>query len=139
MARSASSTAKDRLQELRRIIGTWKVSGEARGTASYDWFDSKNAIIQRVSLGDTKGIEFIRYDSTTKALQSYYFDRSGSQVLTYRYSIKGDEFRIELFRHVADLIFLHGVSSRDLSVPASFLAAWCCQPLPGTAASSSFV
>ena len=104
---------RDRLRELSRIIGTWRVSGEARGIATYEWFDQRYSIIQRVNLGETRGIEFIRYDDQTKALQSYYFDRSGSQVLTYRYSIKGDEFRIELDMPDRQGAFVATFSERD--------------------------
>jgi hypothetical protein len=77
------------LKTLNRLIGTWNVSGEAQGTVAFEWLDDA-AIIQRVSLGEAQGIEVIRDDDSTKALQSYYFDHSD------RYAIDGDTLTVSL-------------------------------------------
>jgi hypothetical protein len=91
-----SELAASKLKELNRLVGEWKVTGEARGTVSYEWFDRKSALIQHVKLGDTRGFEVIRFDSDSQSLRSWFFDRSGSQVLEYIYEIDARHLKISL-------------------------------------------
>ena len=99
MTRRAAGRAGDAtsgVKSLDKMVGTWKVSGEARGTVRYEWFDRKSALIQHVNLGDTKGFEVIRFDQDSQSWRSWFFDRSGSTVLEYTYEVDAEQLKISI-------------------------------------------
>jgi hypothetical protein len=91
-----SGDATPGMKSLDRMVGTWKVSGGARGTVRYEWFDRKSALIQYVNLGDTRGFEVIRFDQDSQSWRSWFFDRSGSTVLEYTYEVDAEQLKISI-------------------------------------------
>ncbi|HET9215354.1 MAG TPA: hypothetical protein VFR18_00145 [Terriglobia bacterium] len=99
MAKRAARRASDAtpgVKSLDRMVGTWRVSGEAHGTVRYEWFDRKSALIQYVNLGGTKGFEVIRFDQDSQSWRSWFFDRSGSAVLEYTYEVDAEQLKISI-------------------------------------------
>lgn len=99
MAKGAAKTTSEAtpgMRSLDRMVGTWKVTGGARGTVRYEWFDRKSALIQYVNLGATKGFEVIRFDVDSQSWRSWFFDRSGSTVLEYTYEVDAERLKISI-------------------------------------------
>ena len=105
------------LKALEKLVGSWKVSGDAKGQLSYEWMDGGFFLVAR---GDTeqagqrtKHVEIIGYDH----------DAGGapSDVMTSRlYSDRGDT-----------LSYTHEVDDKGVSTwfgakgsPSSFKARW---------------
>jgi hypothetical protein len=87
------------LQTLSRLIGTWKVSGEAEGTVTYEWTDGGFFLLQHVELGGNRGPEVIgherKYGEEPSAdIRSRYYGFSEGETLDYTYEILGDTLTI---------------------------------------------
>ncbi|MBC6459358.1 hypothetical protein [Actinomadura sp. HBU206391] len=87
------------LKRLDRLVGTWKVSGGARGEVTYRWLDGGFFLAQDVDLehdGDViKGIEIIGRERTfgsagpSEDIKSRYYGGQGS-TFDYVYELDGD-------------------------------------------------
>jgi hypothetical protein len=87
------------LQSLNRLVGTWRVSGEAEGTVTYEWTEGSFFLLQHVDLGGNKGLEVIghehRYGEDPSAdIRSRYYGFSEGETLDYTYEIKDDTLTI---------------------------------------------
>jgi len=105
------------LKALDKLIGTWKISGEATGKTTYEWMDGGFFLIARGEIEQggkkTKHIEIIGYDH----------DPAGApaDVMTSRlYTSRGDT-----------LGYTHEVNEKDMTTwfgakgsPALFKAKW---------------
>ena len=87
------------LRTLERLIGTWRVSGEAEGTVTYEWVDGGFFLFQHVELGGSRGLEIIgheqRYGEAPSAdIRSRYYGFSSGETLDYTYELQGDTLTI---------------------------------------------
>jgi hypothetical protein len=90
------------LLSLDRLVGTWRISGEAQGTVKYEWMEGRFFLIQHVDLEHaghkSKGIEFIGRlrpfgEAPSADIRSRYYDTTGS-TLDYVYELEGDRLTI---------------------------------------------
>jgi hypothetical protein len=90
------------LEDLNRLVGTWKVSGEAQGTVRYEWMEGGFFLIQHVDLEQSgqehKGIEIIGHEQRfgsepSEEIKSRYYDSVGS-TFDYVYEVEGDTLTI---------------------------------------------
>ena len=90
-------------QRLDRLVGTWRVSGEAEGQVTYEWLEGRFFLIQRVDLEQfgqpSRGIEIIGRDRPFGAtepgadIRSRYYDNHGN-TFDYVYELEGDTLTI---------------------------------------------
>jgi hypothetical protein len=97
-ARSAPQPSAN-LQTLGRLIGTWKVTGEAEGTVTYEWTEGGFFLLQHVELGGSKGLEVIGHDhkygeEPSADIRSHYYGFSEGETLDYTYEIRGETLTI---------------------------------------------
>jgi hypothetical protein len=90
------------LAGLSRLVGTWQLSGDARGTISYEWMDGGFFLIQRVDFehdGQTiRGMEVIGHEKPFggepgEDIRSRFYDNTGN-TLDYVYELEGDTLTI---------------------------------------------
>ncbi len=90
------------LNGLDRLVGTWEVSGEARGTVTFEWMEGGYFLIQRVDLEqagqEIKGIEVIGHErpfgaEPSEDIRSRFYASTGD-TLDYVYEIEGDTLTI---------------------------------------------
>jgi hypothetical protein len=117
MEEAKAPTRHPGLKALDKLVGTWKVSGDAKGELSYEWMDGGFFLIAR---GDTeqggqrtKHVEIIGYDHEPAG--------TPSDVMTSRlYTDRGDT-----------LSYTHEVDDKGVTTwfgakgsPSSFKARW---------------
>jgi hypothetical protein len=90
------------LRALDRLVGTWTISGGARGTAAYEWMEGGFFLLQRVELEQhgmkVKGMEVIGHERPFGAepsadIRSRFYDNMGN-TLDYVYELEGDTLTI---------------------------------------------
>jgi hypothetical protein len=90
------------LENLNRLVGVWKVSGEAEGTVTYEWMEGGFFLIQHVDLEQygqrNKGIEIIGHErkfgaEPSEDIKSRYYDSMGN-TFDYVYEVDGDTLTI---------------------------------------------
>lgn len=86
------------LQSLECLVGTWKVSGGAEGTVSFEWLEGGFFLVQRVDLKQygqrVKGLEVIGHlrpfgEEPSEDIKSRFYDSMGN-TLDYTYELDGD-------------------------------------------------
>ena len=86
------------LKSLDRLVGTWRVSGGAEGSVTYEWMDGGFFLVQRFDLIHeghvVKGIEIIGHlqpfgEPPGPDLSSRAYDNVGN-TLDYVYELSGD-------------------------------------------------
>jgi len=96
---TAASRPNVDLQTLSRLIGTWKVTGEAEGTVTYEWAEGGFFLLQHVELGGSKGLEIIGHDhrygeEPSADIRSHYYGFGEGETLDYTYEIRNDTLTI---------------------------------------------
>ncbi len=90
------------LEGLNRLVGMWKVSGEAQGTVTYEWMEGGFFLIQYVDLEQygqrNKGLEVIGHEQPfggepSEDIKSRYYDSAGN-TFDYVYEVEGDTLTI---------------------------------------------
>lgn len=90
------------LKNLDRLVGTWEVSGGARGTAAYEWMEGGFFLIQRVDLEQygqkVTGMEVIGHlqpfgEAPSEDVKARFYDSMGN-TLDYVYELNGDTLTI---------------------------------------------
>ena len=90
------------LEGLGRLVGTWSVSGGARGQVTYEWMEGRFFLLQHVELEQygqkSKGIEIIGHERPFGAepspeIRSRFYDNYGN-TLDYVYELEGDTLTI---------------------------------------------
>lgn len=86
------------LQRLDRLVGTWNVSGGAKGQVTYEWMDGGFFLLQHVTLNDAKGLEIIGHlqpfgEAPSADIHSRYYDQLG-YTFDYVYELDGDTLTI---------------------------------------------
>jgi hypothetical protein len=101
-AQTQSARPNPDLQRLDRLVGTWKITGGAEGTVTYEWMDGGFFLIQHVDLEQygqrTTGIEIIGHlqpfgEAPSEHIHSRYYDNLGN-TLDYVYELDGDTLTI---------------------------------------------
>lgn len=91
-----------RVRALDRLVGTWKVTGGAEGTITYEWLEGGYFLVQRVALEQygeqITGVEMIGHlrpfgEQPSEHVHSRFFDNTGN-TLDYVYEIDGDTLHI---------------------------------------------
>ncbi len=87
------------LRSLDRLVGTWEVSGDVRGTVTYEWMEGGFFLIQRVELEQQDGqritgIEVIGHERPFGAepsadIKSRFYSNTGDTI-DYVYEIESD-------------------------------------------------
>jgi hypothetical protein len=90
------------LQALDRLVGTWKVTGGAEGTARYEWMPGRFFLLQHVELSQfgqpVTGLEVIGNlrpfgEPTGAEVVSRFYDTTGN-TFDYVYELTGDTLTI---------------------------------------------
>ena len=90
------------LKSLDRLVGTWKVSGGAQGTVTYEWMEGGFFLIQHVDLEKDghkiKGMEIIGHlqpfgEEPSADIKSRFYDTLGN-TLDYVYELDRDTLMI---------------------------------------------
>jgi hypothetical protein len=85
-----------------RLVGTWEVSGGARGKVTFEWMEGGFFLLQRVDLEQhgqrIKGIEIIGHErpfgaEPSEDIKSRFYDNLGD-TLDYVYELEGDALKI---------------------------------------------
>lgn len=99
---AAPPEPSDALRSLDRLVGTWRVTGGAEGTVTYEWMDGGYFLLQRVALeqfGQTvTGIEVIGQlrpfgEQPSPDVRSRFYDSTGN-TLDYVYELDGETLYI---------------------------------------------
>jgi hypothetical protein len=90
------------LKNLQRLVGTWEMSGDVRGTVNYEWMEGGFFLFQRVDLEQygqrIKGIEIIGHEKPfgnepSEEIKSRFYSNMGD-TLDYVYELQGDTLTI---------------------------------------------
>jgi hypothetical protein len=91
------------LEGLGRLVGRWRITGEATGEIEYEWLEGNFFLIQRVDLEQmgtrSKGIEIIGREKPFGAsepsedIKSRFYDNGGN-TFDYVYELDGDTLTI---------------------------------------------
>jgi hypothetical protein len=90
------------LKRLDRLVGTWNVTGGARGQIRYEWMEGGFFLIQHIDLEHdrkNKGIEIIGRErgfgatEPSQDIKSRYYDNEGN-TFDYVYELEGDTLMI---------------------------------------------
>ena len=85
-----------------KLVGTWEMSGDVRGTVTYKWMEGGFFLLQRVDLGQEgqriKGIEVIGHErpfgaASGEEIKSRFYSNTGD-TLDYVYELEGDTLTI---------------------------------------------
>lgn len=94
-----------KVRALDRLVGTWRISGGAEGTVTYEWAAGGFFLLQHVELAqdgmEIRGLEvighlfnpFAGYERPSEDLWSRFYDNHGN-TLDYVYEIDGDTLTI---------------------------------------------
>lgn len=117
------------LKSLERLVGTWDISGEARGRATFEWMEGGHFLQQHVELqyGDhhIKGVEIIgrlhrQNEEPSADIYSRYYSYTDSLTLDYVYELVGDTLTI-WYGDRGSTDFFRGAFSED---GATATGAW---------------
>ncbi len=91
------------LRSLDRLVGTWEISGDVRGTVTFEWMEGGFFLLQRVELEQQDGqritgIEVIGHERPFGAepsgeIKSRFYSNTGDTI-DYVYEIEGDTLMI---------------------------------------------
>ena len=86
-----------------RLVGTWEMSGDVRGTVTYEWMEGGYFLIQRVDLGQEDGqritgLEIIGHErpfgaEPSEEIKSRFYSNTGDTI-DYVYELEGDTLTI---------------------------------------------
>ena len=82
-----------------RLVGTWEISGDVRGTVTYEWMEGGFFLIQHVDLGpEAKGMEVIGHErplggEPSADIKSRFYSNTGDTI-DYVYELEGDTLTI---------------------------------------------
>jgi hypothetical protein len=99
------------LRNLERLVGTWRLSGEAKGLISYEWAEGGLFLLQRFDLEifgrKIKGLEVIGHlqplgEKPTKEIWTRVYSYLDGLTLDYVYELVDDKFIIWFRRKGSD-------------------------------------
>lgn len=91
------------LKPLDRLVGTWEMSGDARGRVRYEWAEGGFFLLQHVDLEQdgqkTRGLEIIGHqqrfgEEPSPEIWSRFYGFTEGMTLDYVYEIEGDTLTI---------------------------------------------
>jgi hypothetical protein len=99
----AARPAPDLERLSSRLLGTWEISGDVRGTVTYEWMEGGFFLVQGVDLGQQDGqritgIEVIGHErpfgaEPSEEIKSRFYSNTGDTI-DYVYELKGDTLTI---------------------------------------------
>jgi hypothetical protein len=102
-AQVQQSSPNPTLRQLDRLVGRWKVTGEAQGQVAYEWLEGGFFLVQHVDLEHeghlNKGIEIIGQErgfgssEPGAEIKSRYYGNQG-ETFDYVYELEGDVLTI---------------------------------------------
>ena len=101
-ATSVAAPPSAHMRSLRRLLGTWEVTGGATGTVRYAWMEGEHFLLQHVELDQygerIVGLEVIGHlrpfgEDASEHVHSRFYDNNGN-TLDYVYELDGDTLRI---------------------------------------------
>lgn len=90
------------MRALDRLVGTWRLTGGATGTVTYEWMEGRFFLLQRVAMEQggepVTGLEVIGHErrfgeEPGEDIRSRFYGRSGD-TLDYVYELDGDTLTI---------------------------------------------
>jgi len=91
------------LKGLGRLVGTWEMSGDMRGTVTYEWMEGSFFLIQGVDLRQEDGqrimgLEIIGHErpfgaEPSEEIKSRFYSNTGDTI-DYVYELEGDTLTI---------------------------------------------
>jgi len=91
------------LKGLGRLVGTWEMSGDVRGTVTYEWMEGSFFLIQGVDLRQEDGqrimgLEIIGHErpfgaEPSEEIKSRFYSNTGDTI-DYVYELEGDTLTI---------------------------------------------
>lgn len=116
------------LRDFNKLIGKWKISGDASGNIEYKWAEEGFFLIQDVNLEyerKIKGIEIIGHlkkigEEPSKEVWSRFYSFTDGLTLDYVYEITGNTFVIWFEKKDSDNFFM-GTFNKDGN---SYKGAW---------------
>ena len=90
------------VRALDRLVGTWRVTGGAAGTVTYEWMEGGHFLLQHLDLEQDgqpiRGLEVIGHlrpygEGPSPDVHSRYYDSAGA-TLDYVYEMDGDTLHI---------------------------------------------
>ncbi len=102
MSEDTINTPSAPLKQLQRLVGTWNVSGDARGTIKYQWLEGGFFLMQHVNLElfghEVKCLEIIGHwrpfgETPSEEIQSRIYDNNGN-TFDYVYELEADSLTI---------------------------------------------
>lgn len=117
------------LKNFDKIIGKWKLSGDAHGQVEYKWAEGHHFIIQDIDIEydgkKIKGVEIIGYiknigKKLSEQIHSRFYSYLNGLTLDYIYELSGNTLVIWFGEKNSDN-FYRGTFSKDGS---SFKGAW---------------
>jgi hypothetical protein len=102
MSEETINTPSAALKQLERLVGTWKVTGDARGTIKYEWLEGGFFLMQHVNLElfghEVKCLEIIGHwrpfgEAPSPEIQSRIYDSNGN-TFDYVYELEADTLTI---------------------------------------------
>jgi hypothetical protein len=87
------------LKSLNRLVGRWRISGEAEGEVRYEWLEGGFFLLQHVDLGGNQGLEIIGHEqkygeAPSQEITSRYYGNNDGSTLDYVYELEGDSLTI---------------------------------------------
>ena len=91
-----------KMQSLDRLVGSWKVSGGANGSVTYEWLDGRHFLVQRVDFDQdghrVTGVEMIGHElrfgeEPSEEVKSRFYG-NGGETFDYVYELDGDVLTI---------------------------------------------
>lgn len=88
----------DDMRALDRMVGTWKLSGEATGTIRFEWLEGGFFLLQHVDIEQggqrVRGLEVIGHEhrfgaEPSEEIKSRFYD-TGGNTLDYVYEMDGE-------------------------------------------------
>lgn len=113
------------MEQLDRLVGTWKVTGGVEGTVRYEWMEGGNFLFQHVDLGEeARGLEVIGHEKPlfgerSEDVKSRFYGQDGA-TLDYVYEPDGDTLTI-WGRHKGSPAYFRGTWNADGTV---LVGAW---------------
>jgi hypothetical protein len=87
----------------RRLLGTWEISGDVRGTVTYEWMEGDFFLVQGLDLGQQEGqgitgVEIIGHErpfgaEPSEEIKSRFYSKTGDTI-DYVYELEGDTLTI---------------------------------------------
>lgn len=97
------ATSRTSLKSLERLVGTWKLTGDATGRTWFEWMKGGRFLLQEVDMRHAgrriQGLEVIGHlqrigEKPTKDIRSRFYSANDGLTLDYVHELTGDRYTI---------------------------------------------